>query len=305
MSLARVPLVNQTIDWHRATLLLTHMPSQKLNQQRLETYISAAANPSYDISAHMEASQSGRPRVHRSTSSGTDTPRDLNTRLKLLELYALHVLPRNEEWDYAKDFISMSEVLDEERREAFLFALHSLQEEKNHDSIREAELKKRQEEEMEKRRREDEQQRLENIHAEEQRRKQDTEKRQRRAPSLNGSANGRRNTSKISDANAQGDNSRGDQNNRNERHRRKRVVPASTLYGRASSLMAALQRSLLNAQKSITQNPMSMLRFLLFLFAFMAAFARRDVRERLKRTFGDAFDRIRRTVGMGVKVSYI
>jgi len=281
------------------------MPSQKLNQQRLETYIAAAANPAYDISAHMAASQSGRPSFHRSTSSGTDTPRDLNTRLKLLELYALHVLPRNEEWEYAKEFINMSEVLDEERREAFLFALHSLQEERNHDAIREAELKKRQEEELEKRRQEDEQQRLENARAEEHRSKQEAEKRQRRAPSSNGSANGRRNPAKTSDGSGQGDNSRGNPNNRNDRNRRKRVIQAPTLYGRASSLMAALQNSLLKAQKSIVQNPMSMLRFLLFLFAFMAAFARRDVRERLKRTFGDALDRIRRTVGMGVKVSYI
>jgi len=33
------------------------MVSQKLNQQRLETYLSASSNPTYDVTAHMEKSQ--------------------------------------------------------------------------------------------------------------------------------------------------------------------------------------------------------------------------------------------------------
>ena len=40
---------------------------------------------------------------HRRQNTGTDTPRDLEKRIKLLELYTLHVLPRNEEWDYARE----------------------------------------------------------------------------------------------------------------------------------------------------------------------------------------------------------
>ena len=72
---------------------------------------------------------------HRRQNTGTDTPRDLEKRIKLLELYTLHVLPRNEEWDYAREFITMSEMLDEERKEAFLLALHSLKEEKEDTQI--------------------------------------------------------------------------------------------------------------------------------------------------------------------------
>ena len=70
-------------------------------------------------------------------------------------------------------------------------------------------------------------------------------------------------------------------------------------------IIAALQSTLIHAQRSVTKNPMAMLRFLLFIFAFVLAIARRDVRERVRRTFGDAWNRIRRTIGMGVKVSYI
>lgn len=57
-----------------------------------------------------------------------DTPKDLNSRIKILELFTLHVLPRNNEWDYARSFVSNSDILDEERREAFLQTLNELQE---------------------------------------------------------------------------------------------------------------------------------------------------------------------------------
>ena len=58
--------------------------------------------------------------------NGAGTPRDLKSRLKILEIYTLHVLPRNEEWNYARAVINMSETLDEERKEAFLQTLQVL-----------------------------------------------------------------------------------------------------------------------------------------------------------------------------------
>ena len=259
----------------------------------------------------MEASQNGRPRLHRSNTSGTDTPRDLNTRLKLLELYALHVLPQNEEWDYARDFISMSEALDDERREAFLLALESLREEKKHDAVREVELRKRQEEELEKRR-QDEARAAEEAEA--QRRTQEAEQRERRAASSNAAVREKTNSSRASQLNGHNQNnsqrppgpaSRHDRHDRHDRQDRKRAPAPATLYGRASLMMASLQNSLLQARRSVSRNPMALLRFVLFLLAFMLAFARRDVRERMRRISGDAWDKLRRTMGMGVKVSYI
>ena len=113
----------------------------------------------------------------RKSYNGTDTPRDLNTRIKLLELYTLHVLPRNDEWDYAREFISMSEVLDDERKEAFLLALHSLKEEKEDSEAREERLRQQQQEQLEERRRESEAQRLEQSRAEDERRKREEENR--------------------------------------------------------------------------------------------------------------------------------
>ena len=167
---------NTLLTHPSATLLLTHCPSQRLNQQKLETYLSASANPTLDISSHMSSSAYLKRRPSQQ-KGGTDTPRDLDTRLKILELYTLHVLPRNEEWDYAREFISMSEILDDDRKEAFLLALHSLKEEKDDAEKREERLRQQQQEQLEQRRRETEARRLEQSRAEDERRKREEENR--------------------------------------------------------------------------------------------------------------------------------
>ena len=297
-----------TLTVSRATLLLTHMSTQKLNQQRLETYLSASSNPSFDIAAHMEAAKHGRPNIQRSNSSqGTSTPRDLNTRLKLLELYTLHVLPKNEEWDYAREFINLSEVLDDDRREAFQHALQSLKEEKNHEAIREAELKKRQQEESQKRRQEEERRRRDEAQVEDQKRRQETERR-RRATTGSSTASNPDRTSTPNGSQPHGHNQRHSNPNPSSKHRRpqeKPNPPPASLYNRASLVIASLQSSLLQARQSAMQNPVPMLRYMLFILAFAMAFARQDVRARLRRMLNEIYNKILRTVGMGVKVSYI
>ncbi|ERT01858.1 hypothetical protein HMPREF1624_00152 [Sporothrix schenckii ATCC 58251] len=138
-----------------ATLLLAHAKTQVLNQKRLESYLSfsqSQVSPNLDLSGRFETSLQRRSLSrHRSPARrtpGTDTPRDLNSRVKILELYTLHVLRRNGEWDYAREFITASPILDEERREAFLQALQSLQDEEHEAEQREAEETRRQEEQV-------------------------------------------------------------------------------------------------------------------------------------------------------------
>ena len=46
-------------------------------------------------------------------------------------------------------------------------------------------------------------------------------------------------------------------------------------------------------------------RLLMFFLAFLLLATRRDVRLRLRRALADSWDKVRRTVGMGVKVSYV
>ncbi|KAJ4294071.1 hypothetical protein N0V90_007760 [Kalmusia sp. IMI 367209] len=275
-----------------ATLLLTHSPSQRLNQHKLETYLSASANPTFDISSHMSSSAYLQRRPSQQ-NNGTNTPRDLNTRLKLLELYTLHVLPRNEEWDYAREFIAMSEVLDDERKEAFLLALHSLKEEKEDAEKREERLRQQQQEQLEQRRRETEARRLEQSRAEDERRKREEEN--RRQP------RGSDEVFRKSNANRQAPST----SSRASRPAKKAVSPPPGLYHRATALLSSMQAMITNTAHSMTANPMAFFRTLLFLLAFALAFGRRDLRERIMRILRTGWDKVRRTVGMGVKVSYI
>ena len=313
---------SELIRSSRATLLLTHSATQSHNQSRLETYLSVSANPILEISnSHFSSSsyeystsQTPTPRRPSPTRSntGASTPRDLHTRLKVLELYTLHVLPRNGEWDYAREFISMSALLDEERKDTFLQALQQLREEMERDSRREEDLKREQEHEMEARKQEEEHRKRQAE--EDARHAQDVrDVRNGTARSGLGSTTASRGTesgSAETPSNAkaraahQNGASRGPQS---KQPAKKSTVQSSSssLYKRASTLLLALQTSLVEAARNLTGNPMLMLRFLLFLIAFLGIVGRREVRERLKRTIAQAWNKTRRTVGMGVKVSYI
>lgn len=286
----------------RATLLLTHSPTQTLTQTRLESYLSASAHPTFDVASHMS-----RPTLDRRSSNnynnnnGTSTPRDLHTRLKLLELYTLHVLPRNDQWDYAQSFINMSETLDDERREAFLQALQGLRDERENIAEREAEVRRLQEEqrmEAEARHRDEERA------AEEARRRIEEEERH----SLPSEHSNRGGNSKgtLKKAPAQNGHRRTPSTPpRSSRSAKKAMGPPSGLYKRASSLLSNIQTVLMSTAHSMTSNPMAWLRMMLFLLAFLLAFGRREVRERVQRVMVRIWRKLRGTVGMGVRVSYI
>jgi len=235
----------------------------------------------------------------RKSHTGTDTPRDLNTRIKLLELYTLHVLPRNDEWDYAREFISMSEVLDDERKEAFLLALHSLKEEKEDAEKREEKLRQQQQEQLEERRRESEARRLEQARQDEERRKRDEESRkQPRADTERNRVDDRSRQPKPSSTSSQSSGTR-------RTPAKKPPTPPPGLYKRVGGLFAAIQKAVADSARQVTSNPLAFLRTLLFLIAFGLALGKRDLRERIMRLIRLVMDKVRRTVGMGVKVSYI
>jgi hypothetical protein len=61
----------------------------------------------------------------------------------------------------------------------------------------------------------------------------------------------------------------------------------------------------MQAAQGLANNPMALLRTMLFLLAFALAFGRREIRERVRRLLERAWEKIKGTVGMGVKVSYI
>ena len=306
-------------DHVRATLLLAHARTQKVNQQRLENYLAAATTPNLDISDRLQNSHDlhKRSASPAKSNAGTDTPRDLNARVKILELYTLHVLLRNNEWDYAREFITINSVLEEERREAFLQALQSLQDEQNEVEKRERE-ERRYEEEILKRDIEEARRRREaEEEAERERRRLEEERDERKGKTSSetdygvedklpsGSSNKARS---VKAGSAKGDTDR-----------RKNVTSPTarssapgvrkgsppTLMTRAANIITNLRKLLDSMAASFKTNPMVLLRTLAFIVTIVTIFARRDVRERIKRITGQGWTKVRQTAGMGVKVSYI
>ena len=120
-----------------ATLLLGHMVDQRANQARLETFLAS----SEDVAAG--SLMGGYDGVSTPMSSHSVSPKALQARVKVLELYALHVLPEVGEWEYAREFVEGCGSLDEERKEGFLAALDGLREEREGLKRREVELQSR------------------------------------------------------------------------------------------------------------------------------------------------------------------
>jgi hypothetical protein len=304
-----------------ATLLLAHARTQTLNQQRLENYLATSSRPKLDISDRFKTS-SDRHSLQRASSptkvNGTDTPRDLNARVKILELYTLHVLLRNNEWDYAREFISISEVLDDERREAFLQALQSLQDEQNEVARREREVQKREKEQL--------QRDIENarrMRAEDEERERQLQQELERGstktassevdygienshPYTNGSGNG---SPKARSAKGSSRPSRS--NGATVSHTSRPSVsntkptPPSTFMKRAGAVITNLRKMLETMAESFKGNPMILLRTLAFIVAILLVLSRRDIKARVKKIIGHGWDKVRATAGMGVKVSYI
>ncbi|ORY69503.1 uncharacterized protein BCR38DRAFT_419302 [Pseudomassariella vexata] len=302
--------VDSDVVINLATLLLAHARTQEMNQKRLETYLAVSQEPNLDLSERLQDAQSPRlsSKSRRSTSkskgtSGADTPRDLNARVKILELYTLHVLLRNNEWDYAREFISVSSVLDEERKEAFLQALQSLQEEQQEQERRETEEKQRQDDQLRKDLDEARQLRADNEARE---RKRIEEERARRAGSEVdygiedsthgpvGSSKGRLTRSgssalpkpKSSIANG-------------------KAVASSSLSARVTTIMSNLSVVIRQMTASLRTNPALLMRLVAFIAGLVIMFGNKRIRERITRTLAAGWDKVKTTAGMGVKVSYI
>ncbi|KAI1268634.1 hypothetical protein F5Y18DRAFT_415311 [Xylariaceae sp. FL1019] len=299
--------VDSDVVINLATLLLSHARSQILNQKRLENYLAASNTPNLDISRQLEAARSHRhsSKHRRSESigaaSGAATPRDLNARVKILELYTLHVLLRNNEWDYAREFISVSSVLDDERREAFLQALQSLQDEQYEAERREREEEKRQEEQLRKdieeaRRLRDENEARERRRLEEERAKRNGSEvdygidsspqpssPSKTRPTKNGSAQAKAAQTPSTP-------------------KAKKAVATPGFGARAAMIINNLRHVIEQMGQSLRTNPLLLMRLMAFIVSIVVLFSRRDLRERLQRIMRSTMNKIKQTAGMGVKV---
>lgn len=281
-----------------------------MNQKRLENFLAASNTPNLDISRQLEAARSHRPssRSGRSASKGAgggaDTPRDLNARVKILELYTLHVLLRNNEWDYAREFISLSSVLDEERREAFLQALQSLQEEQQAAQKREREEQQRQEAELRRdienarRLRAEnearERRRLEEEHAKREASEVDYGIEQSPHPSSGKTRNPRNGSVLPKPAQSSSSTSKA-----------KKSMVSPSFGARAAMIIANIGNVIEQMGVSLRTNPMLLMRLIAFIVSIIVVFSRRDLRERIQRILGSGWKKVKQTAGMGVKVSYL
>ncbi|APA14988.1 hypothetical protein sscle_14g097580 [Sclerotinia sclerotiorum 1980 UF-70] len=305
--------VDSDVVINLATLLLAHARSQKVNQTRLETYLATSDTISLSMSQSSTPTTSNPfPGSKRRSQPETDTPRDLNARVKILELYTLHVLLRNNEWDYAKEFITISEVLDDERREAFLGALRSLKEESEEGERRERMEKEYREEQLKKdieesrRRREEEERRREEIAKKAKASARGTSEidfgvEDEAAAMNNGSV-----TSSSAPNNPR--QSKISKSSSTKPHSRKSIEEKKqkTMVEKMGIIMRNLKLVLENIGGSLNlKNPMVMLRMVAFVIGILVVFGRKEVRERTRRMMSEGLGRVKKTIGMGVKVSYI
>ncbi|KAI1116108.1 hypothetical protein F5Y14DRAFT_408084 [Nemania sp. NC0429] len=302
--------VDSDVVINLATLLLSHARSQVENQKRLENFLAASNTPNLDISRQLEAARSHRPpsRSSRSASkgaaNGADTPRDLNARVKILELYTLHVLLRNNEWDYAREFISLSSVLDEERREAFLQALQSLQEEQQAAQNREREEQQRQEDEL--RRDIEDARRLRAENEARERRQLEEEQAKREASEVDyGIEQSAPSSSPNKARNARNGSGLPKPAQSSSTSRAKKAVAHPGLGARAAVIIANLGKIIEQMGVSLRTKPMLLMRLIAFIVSIIVLFSRKDLRERIQRIVGTGWNKVKQTAGMGVKVSYL
>lgn len=271
--------------------------------------------PNLDVASHLQNSPSGsRRRFQR--NGGTDTPKDLTSRVRIIELFTLHVLPRNGEWDYASEFIRQSEVLDEERKESLLQTLEELKEEKERGEQRAAELQRQKEAELERQMQEEEKRRAEAAQQEQTGHKRSSSEVDygiekslpngvTRPPNRSSKSAEKVNGVRAGPSSGKSALSSASATSSSKKIIKKTEKTSPRASRQARALYNLLRNILQSVRHTITEHPMAFLRTMLFMIAIIMALGRQDVRQRLRKLTNTGWQKVRGTVGMGMKVSYI
>ena len=216
------------------------------------------------------------------------------------------MLPRNNEWEYAHEFINMSAVLDDERREAFLQALQSLQDDQLDAEKREHEEQQQQEERI--RRDIEEARRLRAENEERERKRLEEERARRQAAST--TTEGDYGVETAPSPSSMARRTVPGQPKSTPRpmppaRKGKAVVGPPSLGKKATMVFHNLRALVDQMSASVRMNPFVLYRTLAFIIGLLLMFSRKSIRERVARVLGTSWDKIRSTAGMGVKVSYI
>lgn len=296
----------------RANLLLAQSPDQKQNQDHLETYLSGtpdlaatslgSSKPGRDLAGYEESELRSLRR--------SDTLQNLEVQLEIIELFALHILPRNEEWRYAKDFLQRNELLDEERRDSLIQAVDDLEKENYGDGESSAEeaystndaslpsvppftrMIDRNDSNVtiipasSTRPRNSQPEQQKNLESQDlpipEYLRSISPRPDRASPEPEGLGQDTGKRVKAPEKKGQAN-----------------VLQRTfALYNMVSSIVS-------NTTANLMRNPAPLLRFVLFLMVFLGALARTDLRERLRRAIRRSLESVRHTIGMGFKASYI
>ncbi|KAM0485894.1 hypothetical protein ACHAPX_000590 [Trichoderma viride] len=291
-----------------ATLSLAHARDQSLNQKMLENYLASSNIPNLDLNDFAKPSNRYQSPARR--ANGANTPGDLNSRVKLLELYTLHVLPQNGEWDYAREFIDVSAVLDEERREAFQQALQSLQEEQEEQERKDREELKRQEEQLQKDIAEAKRLKAENEEKEQKRLEEERISREtsegdygiEQTPSFSGVGRaeppGSPQTSVARPPRPTG-------KSRSKAGASSAAAGPLTITARATMILSRFRQLFESLASSVTGNPAILMRVMAFTMGLLIMLGHKATRQRVEQIVRTAWTKVAATVGMGTKVSYI
>ena len=275
----------------RGQLVFLHAHDQKENQRHLENYISTSSQPG-------------------------SSNRELRFQRSVLHLLTTNVLPSNGEWDYARTLVDHSDILTEDERDPIR---QQLNEAEAHNEMEEdgREADEYQELLPNSREKDNEQGRHEQVRETTYHKQNSTDGPEPTIPLK--PPHHRHDSQKdfgIDDPNPSVSNSqptpksslkpssRSLQPQSTNSFARKSVKhPATSIgvYKRSAALVNNFQRLINSLTNSAFRNPMALLRFVLFLVGVVVALSRRDVKARLRQ----AWEKVQRTVGMGVKVSYI
>lgn len=271
-----------------------------------------------DARSHPDQEFSRREQIH---VNGVETPKDLKSQLDILELFTLHVLPRNGEWEYARTFLSTSDMLDDERRESFLQSLQEIQNVRDLEAQEEVAAFQQQDageqEQLEERNHPEAEhplipRRLSQQNSPLHRRTNSEIDYGIEAGRMNGNALTRPKAEQSPKVSNVADSTRARVSHlslpaRSSRNQSVRTPPRQpTSYSqRAKNLLQMTHRLVRGLASSLATNPTTLFKVLLSILAIIMAFGRRDVRERAQRALTKGWGKIKNTVGMGVKVSYI
>lgn len=203
-------------------------------------------------------------------------------------------------------------MLDEERREAFLQALQSLQEEQMESERREKEERRYQEEQL---KRDVEEATRRRIESEERERREEEVRNKRSekgseidygvedSPPRPGSSKSR--------SSVKGGSAKGGRSLPSSSPTARSSVPAKnvkvppSLLTRAGNVVMNVRKLVESMAGSFKTRPMLLMQMLAFIVGILVLLSRRDVKERVKSILGKGWGKVRQTAGMGVKVSYI